>query len=194
MIKKCPQCNKGNMQYNLHGYPDFEEVQKTEALYGISANIKGCAPPLAGVKTYLYSCDSCEYEMGDIDQLEKYELDFSIGGFTHGRNRIFWDGTFLNTYKPRTEEPTDIYIVDDTSWKTFWNTMDEINVWKWEKEYFNEGMMDGEQWELCIKRKGRRKRKIFGSNAYPEPEINFKKFINAINDLIQDEFYIWEVG
>ena len=133
------------MQYNIHGYPNFEEVQKTEKLYGISANIKGCEPPLAGIKTYLYSCDNCEYEMGDLDQLENYELDFSIGGFSEGQNRIFWDGTFLNEYRFNIIEPTDIYIVDDISWKTFWNTMDEINVWKWEKEY-HEDIMDGVQW------------------------------------------------
>ena len=36
-------------------------------------------------------------------------------------------------------------------------------------------------WELCIK--GKRQRKILGNNAYPETEINFNKFINAINDL-----------
>ena len=72
-------------------------MKKTES-YGIFANIKGCEPPLAGIKTYLYSCDSCEYEMGDLDQLENYELDFSIGGFSEGQNRIFWDGTFLNEF------------------------------------------------------------------------------------------------
>ncbi len=99
----------------------------------------------------------------------------------------------MNIYKPGNVEPIDTYIIDDILWKNFWTIMDEINVWKWEKEY-HEDIMDGVQWELCIKRKGKRKRKILGSNAYPEPEINFKKFINAINDLIQDEFYIWEVG
>ena len=36
------------------------------------------------------------------------------------------------------------------------------------------------QWELLIKRKGRRKRRIYGSNKYPE---NFGDFIKCINTL-----------
>ena len=39
------------------------------------------------------------------------------------------------------------------------------------------------QWELLIKRKGRRKRRIYGSNKYPE---NFKVFENCINKLTQN--------
>ena len=67
--------------------------------------------------------------------IENYELDFSIGGFPQGQNRVFWDGTFLNIYKPGNVEPIDTYIIDDILWKNFWTIMDEINVWKWEKEY-----------------------------------------------------------
>ena len=63
------------------------------------------------------------------------------------------------------------------------NIIDEINVWKWDKEYYNNTVLDGTQWELLIKRKGRRKRRIYGSNKYPE---NFKDFENCINKLTQN--------
>ena len=47
--------------------------------------------------------------------------------------------------------------------------------------------MDGTQWELKIKRQGKRRRKIFGSNAYPEPNGIFTTFIKALNKLSDSE-------
>ena len=37
--------------------------------------------------------------------------------------------------------------------------------------------------ELIIKIKGKRGRKIYGSNAYPEPKGTFTSFIRALNKL-----------
>jgi hypothetical protein len=45
---------------------------------------------------------------------------------------------------------------------------------------FNQDILDGTQWELVIDRKGKRRRRIFGSNDYPP---NFKLLIDAINKL-----------
>ena len=42
---------------------------------------------------------------------------------------------------------------------------------------------DGIQWELRIKRQGRRRRIISGSNAYPQPKGTFESFVKAINKL-----------
>ena len=50
-------------------------------------------------------------------------------------------------------------------------------------------MMDGTQWELLIKRKGRRKRRIFGSNDYPKEDNNLSKLQAAMNRLVGIDFF-----
>ena len=50
----------------------------------------------------------------------------------------------------------------------------------WEGLFISDrGVLDGTQWELVIDRKGKRRRRIYGSNDYPQ---NFK-LLNAINKL-----------
>ena len=77
----------------------------------------------------------------------------------------------LNVTTPSTKE-----------WEEFWQTVDTLKVWSWKKEYISE-ICDGTQWELRIKRKGRRRRIISGSNAYPQPEGTFESFLDAITKL-----------
>ena len=68
-------------------------------------------------------------------------------------------------------------------WEEFWLTVDVLKVWSWEKKYVNSEICDGTDWELKIKRKGRRRRKIYGINAYPQPEGSFESFLDAISTL-----------
>ena len=200
----CPKCSKGTLNYNLYGYPDISSVDMIQERFDITTNIKGCEPPLAGKKNYLYSCDSCNYETADIEEFECIELGFVIGGFSHGIQKIIWDGSLLSTYKSdRGYEDlhfdcsyhdynlSELYIAEDTKWNNFWNIIDEINVWKWDKEYYNNTILDGTQWELLIKRKGRRKRRIFGSNNYPKEDDRLLRLQKAINNLIGDNFFIF---
>ena len=107
-------------------------------------------------------------------------LNFSIGGFSQGNEKIIWkdnkiyhffDGSFLDQ---------DFIIPSNKDWGQFWDVVDAIDVWNWEKEYHTDDVLDGTQWELTIKRSGKRKRRIFGSNAYPK---KFMLLINALNKL-----------
>ena len=88
MITFCPKCSKGVLNYNLYGYPDISLVDMIKERFDITTNIKGCEPPLAGKKNYLYSCDSCNYETADIVEFECMELGFVIGGFSYGIQKI----------------------------------------------------------------------------------------------------------
>ena len=120
-------------------------------------------------------------------------LDFSIGGFSGGYERIIWLNNtlhhqFFEQAYPEDEEvkPNKVLGVTKPStkdWEEFWQTVDALKVWGWKKDYYNEGIDDGVQWELKIKRQGRRRRRIFGSNAYPEPRGTFDSFIKALNKL-----------
>ena len=135
-----------------------------------------------------------------------YILEFVIGGFSSGSRRLVWDGySFsLNIIDYGYQDLKADYRFNDNNfpseeknipekerWNEFWNTIDNINVWKWEKEYFDRRVLDGTQWELLIKRKGRRKRRIFGSNNYPKEDDRLLRLQKAINNLIGDNFFIF---
>ena len=117
-------------------------------------------------------------------------LNFSIGGFSGGYERIIWqndkfyhhfDGNFVEGLEE------DFTIPSTKDWEEFWDTVDTLKVWSWKKDYNNDDVLDGTQWELTIKREGRRKRRIFGSNAYPKPKGTFNSFIKALNKLSKSE-------
>ena len=120
-------------------------------------------------------------------------LNFFIGGFGGGYERIIWQNNKLHHQLFNHAYPEDIEVMPDEvlietaplpkEWEEFWKTIDELKIWNWDKEYFNKHIMDGTQWELKIKRQGRRRRRIFGSNAYPEPNGTFTNFIKALNRL-----------
>ena len=110
-------------------------------------------------------------------------LDFQIGGFGSQTDRIIYRDNKVNhelfesDYILKSTEPTS------KQWEQFFDVMDNLKVWSWKKDYNDEGMLDGTQWELIIKIKGKRGRKIYGSNAYPEPKGTFNSFIKALNKL-----------
>ena len=118
-------------------------------------------------------------------------LNFYIGGFFGGYIRIIWQNNKIhhqfferNFYDD--EEPDKVLNVASPStkdWEEFWQIVDKLKVWSWKKDYYNEDVHDGTQWKWKIKREGKRGRKIFGSNAYPEPKGTFNSFIKALNKL-----------
>ena len=124
---------------------------------------------------------------------DKLIIDFSIGGFFGGYERIIWQNNklqhqFFEHIFPEDEEVKPNKMLSATTpstkdWEEFWHEVDVLKVWSWKKDYYNEGVDDGLQWELKIKREGRRRRRIFGSNAYPEPKGTFNSFIKALNKL-----------
>ena len=117
-------------------------------------------------------------------------LNFFIGGFSGGYERIIWlKGKLYHLMdgEPEDEEVRPEQVLNVTTpstkeWEEFWQTVDTLKVWSWKKEYISE-ICDGTQWELRIKRKGRRRRIISGSNAYPQPEGTFESFLDAITKL-----------
>ena len=104
---------------------------------GVFFNAKGCEPPPAQ-NAFAYQCKDCEFEFGDLNTLETYELDFSIGSWRDKKD-ITWNETYIE-YKS-----SPILIPSEEDWKLFWNAVDDLNVWKWEKDYFDQYMLDGTQ-------------------------------------------------
>ena len=124
---------------------------------------------------------------------DKLIIDFSIGGFFGGYERIILQNNklqhqFFEHIFPEDEEVKPNKVLSATTpstkdWEEFWHEVDVLKVWSWKKDYYNEGVDDGVQWELKIKRQGRRRRRIFGSNAYPEPRGTFNSFIKTLKKL-----------
>jgi hypothetical protein len=124
---------------------------------------------------------------------DKLIIDFSIGGFFGGYERIIWQNNklqhqFFEHIFPEDEEVKPNKMLSATTpstkdWEEFWQAIDALKVWGWKKDYYNEDVDDGVQWELKIKREGRRRRRIFGSNAYPEPKGTFNSFIKTLKKL-----------
>ena len=169
----CPKCHKNNILINLYGYPDIAYVEMMKEK-GVFFNIKGCAPPPAQ-NAFAYQCKDCEFEFEDLNILETYELEFSIGSW-RDRQHITYNQCYLK------HNNTPFLIPSEEDWKLFWNTVDDLNVWKWEKDYFDPHILDGEQWELLIKRKG-----LFFL------EIGYKQKDKTIKMLQRKDFYIKKV-
>ena len=116
-------------------------------------------------------------------KIKNFEFSFEIGGFRLDSYKIYSQDQFVITQNmdvPGLITDSNKVEVSDLDWQTFWNKIDLLGVWDWDKEYFDQDVMDGVQWELMIDRKGRQRRRIFGSNKFPK---NFEALTNLINDI-----------
>ena len=68
--------------------------------------------------------------------------------------------------------------------KNFWKKMDELNVWDWEKNYSFGEICDGHMWQLNLRNKEGKVKVSKGHSEYP---YNFKKVINALNNLFDSK-------
>ena len=114
--------------------------------------------------------------------MSDFIFSFGYGGFRSDQYKIYNDNLSIvveiNHHRINHEEFN--HQISSKQWGEFWKVIDEINAWRWSKDYFNQEVLDGTQWELVIDCKGKRRRRIFGSNDYPP---NFKLLLDAINKL-----------
>ena len=119
-----------------------------------------------------------------MKKTKNFEFSFEIGGFFSRDNyKIFNQDQFIivqNMEAPGLITDTNKIEISDLEWQTFWNKIDLLGVWNWEKDYIDQGVLDGVQWELMIDKKGKQRRRIYGSNKYPK---NFEALTNLINDI-----------
>jgi hypothetical protein len=73
------------------------------------------------------------------------------------------------------------FQLTDRKIKNFWKKMDELNVWNWQKKYDPAGeICDGHMWKLYLRNREGRAMVANGHQEYP---YNFKKVLNALNNL-----------
>jgi len=78
-------------------------------------------------------------------------------------------------------------------WQAFWESLDEIGVWRWRPHYPNPGVLDGTSWSVDIA-VGDKAVRSHGSNGYPTadgtlareptPTPEFRRFLAAVRALI----------
>ena len=73
-----------------------------------------------------------------------------------------------------------VHTPSKEEWNEFSNSLKNLKIWNWKKDYYNPEVQDGTQWELSIE-EGSSKLDCYGSNQYP-PE--FKDFVNTVHKLI----------
>ena len=67
----------------------------------------------------------------------------------------------------------------------FWDKMDELQVWKWKREYNPKyEILDGHQWGLKLRNRNGRTRNFDGHTSYPD---NYNEFIKELNNLFGSE-------
>ena len=117
-------------------------------------------------------------------------IKFTIGGYFDGYKTVeVFIGTKNVSYKilrnglfDFNKKKSPAVEVSEEWLKEF----EELNIFSWEKDYYNYEILDGTQWELVFKW-GKKTYHGHGSNAYPE---KFEKFLDWLDKLIPEMEFV----
>lgn len=122
-------------------------------------------------------------------------LKIEIGGFYAPSCWLELDGSDLvyrhRDYRGTSGDEAVRVTPSKEQWETFWQSLEDLDVWKWAKRYDNPLVLDGTQWSVHIEH-GQRKVNAFGSNAYPgmdaaceeEKTDVFRRFCESVSLLL----------
>ena len=157
--------------------------------FGVEVETMGCVPPYANEKTYLFQCKNCKHEWFDYEDLEENYFEFTLNTYPgQYMGKIVYQEGFVCLQHSQYSEYLRIPNNEET--KHFWKKIDELDVWSWKKKYSNDEILDGFGWEMIIKRNGKKEKKVYGYNSYPNNKKYFNKFLNSINKFVGWDFKI----
>jgi hypothetical protein len=124
-------------------------------------------------------------------------LEIYIGSFGSAAYGLWWDGqrlvyeSFLSGYEHRQQTTID---PSDAQWGRFWRTMDELDVWSWDKRYDpgerfepENFVRDGMHWSLTLAHAGRRVESAGDSSGPGSTDLDdsteFDEFAKAVSRL-----------
>ena len=166
--KICPKCGSKDSVKILYGYPTGEGIMLATAG---KVKLGGCMLPLDYRPEY--HCNNCEYQW-DREEAIYYAygkikgLNISIGGFQQGHQEIYIDlktGEFKYSHSIE-EESFFITLYPDVI-EDFIDKLIETNLLNWKRNYYDNDILDGTQWEIEIIRDGRNFKR-YGNNNYPK--------------------------
>ncbi len=188
---KCPYCGSmdtARILYGLHAFSD----ELLEKMNSGKVHLGGCL--IMGIKTEdgeiiqtapRRYCNHCRKEFAksayrhDKDHIAYYPdivegLDFEIGGYVGGTTRITIrknpKGALVHVdyYNGIPDIPPADRQITHLRWMRLIDRLfNELYLHEWKKKYADRSVLDGTQWHLEISLSGRRKRTIYGSNAFP---------------------------
>ena len=143
-----------------------------------------------------------DLEQSDSDYLSKIiELDFDIGGFHQGHERLVLGSNKISVIGDY-QETLVTHNPSDEDWKEFSQSLEQLKVWDWKQRYDSD-ILDGTQWSLLVrttrylmaqspfgtlddKTVPYSEINCWGSNAFPP---DFSKLITSINKLINQDYF-----
>ena len=115
------------------------------------------------------------------------ELNDDIQLIIKDNKVVFNKGDFSSVeYHGGDWDTTLTHIPSDYRWQLFFQTLDDINVWRWKKSYTNNEVLDGGSWSLKIT-KNSKKTECHGNVDYPS---NFDDFLEALNKLMPINMFV----
>ncbi|MCU7834922.1 MAG: hypothetical protein KZQ83_06660 [gamma proteobacterium symbiont of Taylorina sp.] len=106
------------------------------------------------------------------------KISISIGGYGGSNYSLKFNDDGVVPFDYNGEERP---IPTEKRWNKFWQKLDKLKVWGWERKYYDPDVLDATQWEVIIIYDGNKKIISDGSNYYPK---GFKKFLKAVRKLI----------
>ena len=109
------------------------------------------------------------------------ELNDDIQLIIKDNKVVFNKGDFSSVeYHGGDWDTTLTHIPSDYRWQLFFQTLDDINIWRWKKSYADYEVEDGGSWSLEIT-KNSKKLECSGTVYYPS---NFDDFLEALKKLM----------
>lgn len=126
-----------------------------------------------------------------------HRLRFSIGGYNTTKYEVELNGTTLsyNTYDYFPEREPHTRQISDQELKQLIEALNKSELPNWSFAESDVLVHDGTQWELFIQYNGNLRKKIYGSNEYPNPLPGqdsmghtpaFRSFLKGITRLVPE--------
>ena len=185
----CPRCGSKQTAKILWGMPSYDENLQKQ-LDNKEITLGGCCITENNPTHHCFSCENDFGKSTSFMEVDVVKVEFLIGGYFQGHKTI----TFTKADKTDIPQMNGFYIpvfecklaFDD--WKEFIKKLHRCYIIDWEKQYVDENVLDGEQWELKIEYGSNEPLFIYGSNAYPP---HFDKLKKVIREVVPT---FWEQG
>jgi hypothetical protein len=133
-----------------------------------------------------------------MDEQRPRALEVYVGSFAGSSYGVWWDGSrlvyesFLSGYEERRQV---VLVPSPAQWRRFWQTIDRIDVWAWDRRYepserFEPAkqVRDGTHWSLTLAR-GERSVQSSGDSRGPgsadlDDSGPFGEFAEAVSRLV----------
>ena len=117
----------------------------------------------------------------------KNKLYFYYGGFRGPFYEILYKNKLFEISLGEVGSNETYYIScpPKEKWDQFWVFLENKKIWEWNKEYIDQNILDGTQWEIDFSNSVKRV-KSYGSNKFPNKN-EFKNLIIQIENLFNFE-------